>query len=360
MDKGITVAIQSRNPDTLKAVRRKNLDDGKLGEFLKMYNDANVPAYVELILGLPEETLDSFIDGIADVIELDQHNYIGIYAMTALPNTPFGMQSYIDEYELEIISTLQAFNHYDITEDNDLEREKMVVGHKKMTFEDYKNMHYFRWVVMHGHYLGLTQFISRFLRSEHDISYKMFYKNFLKYCYDNPDSFLGNELKKTTTNLEGSLGATQPWGRIINEVRENFGWDFEEATAINVCLHKETYYLEILDFMKKYLGVKMDQDVLDDLFEYQKVGVLDPNIAYPVRRSFKYNIHDVVTKKAKLKEHNHEIEFNAKNYNGDLYEWGKETLWWGRRVGACKTKRTEVDKDHQTTDILNPLSGFKR
>lgn len=360
MDKGITVAIQSRNPDTLKAVRRKNLDDGKLGEFLKMYNDADVPAYVELILGLPEETLDSFIDGIADVIELDQHNYIGIYAMTALPNTPFGMQSYIDEYELEIISTFQAFNHYDITEDNDLEREKMVVGHKKMTFEDYKNMHYFRWVVMHGHYLGLTQFISRFLRSEYDISYKKFYKSFLRYCYDNPDSFLGNELKETTTNLEGSLGATQPWGRIINEVRENFGWDFEEATAINVCLHKETYYLEILDFMKKYLDVKMDQDVLDDLFEYQKVGILDPTISYPVRRPFKYNIHDVVTKKAKLKKHDHEIEFNAKNYDGDLYEWGKETLWWGRRVGACKTKRIEVSKDHQTTDVLNPLSGFKR
>ena len=38
-----------------------------------MYNEANVPAYVELILGLPEETLETFIQGIADVIELDQH-----------------------------------------------------------------------------------------------------------------------------------------------------------------------------------------------------------------------------------------------------------------------------------------------
>jgi len=325
-----------------------------------MYNDAKVPAYVELILGLPEETLETFIQGISDVIELDQHNYIGIYAMTALPNTPFGMQSYIDEYELEIISTFQAFNHYDISGDNELEREKMVVGHKKLTFEDYKNMHYFRWVVMSGHYLGLTQFISRFLRSEHNVSYKEFYENLLKYCYDNPDSFLGNELKQTIINLEGSLGATQPWGRIINEVRENFGWDFEEATAINVCLHKEMYYLEILDFMKRYLEVKIDQDVLDDLFEYQKIGILDPTITYPVRRKFKYNIHDVITKKSKLRKYKNEIEFNAKNYEGDLYEWGKETLWWGRRVGACKTKRTKITKKHKTTDVLNPLSGFKR
>ena len=91
MDKGITIALQSMNPDTLKAVKRKNVDNGKLAEFLKMYSDLDLPSYVELILGLPEETKESFIDGICEVIELGQHNYIGIYQLTALPNTPFGI-----------------------------------------------------------------------------------------------------------------------------------------------------------------------------------------------------------------------------------------------------------------------------
>ena len=35
MDKGITIALQSMNPNTLEAVKRKNMDDGKLSEFLK-------------------------------------------------------------------------------------------------------------------------------------------------------------------------------------------------------------------------------------------------------------------------------------------------------------------------------------
>ena len=35
MDKGITIALQSLNPKTLEAVKRKNMDDGKLSEFLK-------------------------------------------------------------------------------------------------------------------------------------------------------------------------------------------------------------------------------------------------------------------------------------------------------------------------------------
>ena len=32
MDKGITIALQSMN-NTLEAVKRKNMDDGKLSEF---------------------------------------------------------------------------------------------------------------------------------------------------------------------------------------------------------------------------------------------------------------------------------------------------------------------------------------
>ena len=36
------------------------MDDNKLENFLKTYSDAGVPSYVELILGLPEETKESF------------------------------------------------------------------------------------------------------------------------------------------------------------------------------------------------------------------------------------------------------------------------------------------------------------
>ena len=111
MDKGITIALQSMNPDVLKAVKRKNVDGGKLKEFIAMYEGSGLPSYVELILGLPEETKESFIDGICKVIELGQHNYIGIYPLTALPNTPFGDPEYIKKYELEIVETFPAFSH---------------------------------------------------------------------------------------------------------------------------------------------------------------------------------------------------------------------------------------------------------
>ena len=35
----------------------------------------------------------------------------------------------------------------------------------------------------------------------------------------------------------------------------------------------------------------------------------------------------------------------GKNYDGNIFEWGKETLWWGRRVAACKSKIKDVNKN---------------
>tara|TARA_R110001599_G_scaffold105759_4_gene266983 strand:- start:4446 stop:6377 length:1932 start_codon:yes stop_codon:yes gene_type:complete len=338
MDKGFTIALQSKNPETLKAIRRRNIDEGKLGEFLKMYNDAGVPAYVELILGLPEETMGSFIKGISDVMELEQHNYIGIYSLTGFPNTPFGEPEYVEKYGLKLIKTYTAFNHYDISEFNNFERETMIVGSRTMTFEEYKKCHYFRWAVMFGHYLGTVQFISRFLRKHSGIHYREFYEKLLDFAYKNPDSIVGKELIETTNSLEATLDTKHPWGRILNDVRKNFAWDFEEATAITIAKNKEKFYTEIKSFITSFLNVDLEEEVLEELIQYQTSAIIDPSVSYPFVKNFNYNIHEVIHGEEKLERVDKPMSFAADNYDSDYYTWGKEKLWWGRRVAGCKSK----------------------
>ena len=81
MMKGITIALQSMNPEVLKAIKRKNVDDGKLKEFFDLYKDKELVSYVELILGLPMETLESFKDGMFQLLDLEYNDFIGIYPM---------------------------------------------------------------------------------------------------------------------------------------------------------------------------------------------------------------------------------------------------------------------------------------
>jgi radical SAM superfamily enzyme YgiQ (UPF0313 family) len=340
MDKGITIALQSMNPETLKAIKRKNVDGGKLKDFISLYEGTSLPSYIELILGLPEETKDSFVQGICKVMEYGQHNYIGIYPLTALPNTPFGDPEYIKKYNLKIINTYPAFSHIDINDNNVLEREHMVVSSNTMSMDDYRDATLYRWMFMFAHYLGATQFIARFVNKHFNVSFEDFYKNFMEYMIKQRDkSFLGNQLKSTSDALDGVLNCTAPWGRVVNSVRENFAWDFEEATIIEIMKNKNIFYEEL----KQYLNVNYDFDseLLDDLIVYQDSAMMDPTYNYPIIKSFNYNIHDVIYNDVKLQKNINKISFTNKNYNGDYFEYGKETLWWGRRTASykCKTKK---------------------
>ena len=341
MDKGITIALQSMNPDVLKAIKRKNVDNGKIKDFLGMYNEQELPSYMELILGLPEETYDSFIDGVCEVMELGQHNYIGIYPLTALPNTPFGEPEYIKKYGVKIINSYTAFNHYDITEENEFEREDVVVESNTMTFEEYKEATLFRWVILFAHYLGTMQYIARFTRKVKDIPYKEFYRRLLNFIEREEGSFLNEELKITRKNIDGVLAVEQPWGRIIPEVKENFAWDFEEATVIKIVKNQKQFYEEVRRFLVEDIGYNEDS-VLEDLLSYQIDAIIDPSVQYPTDKSYSHNIHQVIHKDKSLNKKENHLSFAAKNYDGDYYEWGKEVLWWGRRVGACKTTVEEM------------------
>jgi len=343
MDKGITIALQSLNPKTLEAVKRKNMDDGKLSEFLRKYNQADLPSYMEIILGLPEESKDSFIDGVCKVMELGQHNYIGIYPLTALPNTPFGDPEYIKKYNLKIIETYPAFSHVDVSNQNEFEREKMVVGNNEMDIEGYKDAQIYRWMFMFAHYLGYTQYIARFLNIHKNLSYKNFYLDLMNFFTESEQSvFLKNEVNETKKSLDIYMNCKGGLGRVVDDVRKNFAWDFEEATAINIIKNKDLFYNEIKFFIKKY---ELDEKLTSEIIKYQKNTIIDPNMEYPFKINSPYNFYEVINYSAKLKEGLNEYQINGKNYNGDVFEWGKETLWWGRRVAACKAKITNLNQN---------------
>ena len=66
--------------------------------------------------------------------------------------------------------------------------------------------------------------------------------------------------------------------------------------------------------------------------------MLDPQIAYPDKNTIEYNIHGVIYDEELLQHKKYQLTSKNKNYDGDFYEYGKETLWWGRRVAAYKNK----------------------
>ena len=333
MMKGITIALQSMNPEVLKAIKRKNVDGGKLKEFFDLYKDENLVSYVELILGLPMETVESFKDGVFQILDLEYNDFISIYPMTALPNTPFSDPEYIKEYEIDIVETTPAFFHHEHPELLKNESEYMVVGSKTMTREQYIEASMWKWLFMFGYSLGHLKYVAKFIKSVKNVSYKEFYEKFYTYMVDNPNSFMGKQYLITKSTLGKVLKKETLWGRAI-DLTGNFYWDFEEATALEVALNRDEFFDSVREFLSQF---NLNETVEDDIITFQSSIIKNPLEKYPMKKKFDYNIKDVLFNNKKLTNSGYTYQFDSENYKNDVREWGTKAIWWGRRNKGFET-----------------------
>jgi radical SAM superfamily enzyme YgiQ (UPF0313 family) len=333
MMKGITIALQSMNPEVLKATKRKNVDDGKLKEFIDLYKDKKLISYIELILGLPMETVQSFKDGLFQLLDLGYNDYVDIHPMTALPNTPFFDQEYIKKYEIDIVETTPAFYHHENVDLVKNESEYMVVGSKTMTREQYIEASMWRWLFMFGYSLGHLKYIAKFIKTVKNVSYKEFYEKFYTYMVDNPNSFMGKEYLITKDTLGKVLRKETLWGRAI-DLTGNFYWYFEEATALEVALNRDEFLDSIRGFLNQF---NLSEKVENDILEFQSMIIKNPFEKYPIKKKFNHNIKDVLFNNKKLTNSGYTYQFDSENYNNDVRDWGTKAIWWGRRNKGFET-----------------------
>ena len=100
---------------------------------------------------------------------------------------------------------------------------------------------------------------------------------------------------------------------------------------------------------------------VDHFIKYQDLTIVNPNRKYPINENFSFNFKEVINFSAKLKNLDNSIIIEAKNYENNLFEWGKETLWWGRRVAANKAKINKAENiDISKMEKFNPNIFDKR
>ncbi|MBU0730828.1 MAG: B12-binding domain-containing radical SAM protein [Proteobacteria bacterium] len=90
------IGIQSTNPETLKAVHRSMDLDAAAKNISRLVGLDNIHLHVDLILGLPYETVETFRQSFNDVFRMKPH-YIQMGLLKILPGTPI---STADDYGL--------------------------------------------------------------------------------------------------------------------------------------------------------------------------------------------------------------------------------------------------------------------
>lgn len=337
LDRGLTLSVQSMSEKVLGAVKRRNMDMSNFKVMLDLCNKQNVPSYTELILGLPEETFDSWRSGICEIIEAGQHNSIDVWLHQLLTNAEMNSPENHAKYLLETVTTKKYLGGLETTEDVS-ETATLVKATNTMPFTDYINSYMFAWCVINFHTYGWTQIFSRFLRSYQNISYLTFYDALYDYISMSSKSYINAQFVKTreviTTFLEvGSVDGT----KIHSAIGKNILGDVQQRLHQN----REHVWKDLERFFEQW--GEFEVGLKNDLLAFQKEFVTDPKKHYPYKRNYHFNVFDYITNSKSLQKDEYQFEFSlleefkdSQDYMGKLYF--RRNIGWGKaKVNKART-----------------------
>src|SRR6185437_4725845 len=159
LNKGVALSMQSVDMTTLEAIKRDNISLDTYMELQRRFTRDKVETYSDLILALPGETYDSFVDGVQLLIETGQHNRIQFNNLSILPNAEMGDPAYQKKYGMETIESKIINIHGERVEleDDVPEVQQLVIATAAMPREAWQRTRAFCWITALLHFDKLFQ-----------------------------------------------------------------------------------------------------------------------------------------------------------------------------------------------------------
>ena len=273
--RGVTVSVQSMNQPTLKAIKRKNLHIKNLSEHMNLAKDYGVRTYSELILGLPEETLESWKDGMCMLLECGQHESIDVWFCQVFGNTELNSALSREVYG---ITTVNAEDYVSFTNTKDCieikETVEIINQTNTMSTAELVEAYLYGWMVVQFHINGYSQIISKYYRNKLGISYREFYDKLFKSIKS--DNIL---FKNHYKNLYNRIYNYMTTGKVIDK-DTGHALEMSMATDFNLFWQNKEH---TFNFIRQCWSVD------DDVFELQKEFVYNPDRNYPIPISLTFD-----------------------------------------------------------------------
>lgn len=274
---GATISFQSLAPAALKAIGRENLDSQYFRHLMNLYNDAKIPTYSELLLGLPGETFESFCAGAGKVLEMGQHDGLMIYPCIVLPNAEMAAPGTREQYQIrakKFVLNMGGKEPVAPAVEEVTEYYDLVTSTSTMSEEELTRATLFGILLQSLHVFALTRWIAIFLYYSYHISYETFYLHMLDHALADPDSILGKLLADIVQFREESqkehsdftLNLPYEAGKNVQEILYLFG---------GASFRLNQFYEEIESGIKALMP---DQALADELIRYQRESIRQPGV----------------------------------------------------------------------------------
>jgi len=296
----LKIPVQDTNDIVNKNIDRTD-DDWKtqMVEYGKIRDKHNVKIMLEMILGLPGATLDSYYEGheLTQEYRVDSLRYVWHF----LPTAPAANKNYVEKFKIETMKLNQeslfntTFEFKGILKKDEIisyngehnlnndtryvEPSEIVVSTYSYTREEWCEMWLMENFINVFESKGYLSNITKYLRRERGISIADFYRKLWK-SFLNSDNFLNkkqNIVKNSIIN-ETIKRVTSP-----NNVEDFYFYDLPEEFGLElrmqllvmivfmININRKDFYKGILNWMKETYG---DDPILEDMVSWTNEMIL--------------------------------------------------------------------------------------
>ena len=324
---GLTISLQSMDENTLNTIKRNNMGINKINEIFAECRKDGVPLNVELILGLPGETLQSWENTMYGVFEVGQHDSVEVWQAQILENAEMNLsqrllfdirgQKVLDYFPNGIDNEAPEYSEI-VTQTSTMSLNQMVEGYK------------LSWFLITWHTGGFSQYIARFLRKYKNVSYSDFYTGFRNYLQFN-DFWRVHENRMTDTIKDWYVEGKE----IISELGPITVTASTNQYRTLFDIHLNSSYELMYDLVNEYLKLfELDEEIYKDLIRLNKCVVAKHGYLNNYEIKTKYNLLEyILDMDVELKETNQMVSVTYPHdpiRSKDL-AWFMESLFFARR-----------------------------
>src|SRR3989344_646053 len=352
LNKATVMSIQSKNFDTLKAVRRENMKTEDYQGIQKELRAKGVYTMTDYILGMPMETYESVLNGVSEIIEDGQHDRIQFNNLSILPNAEMGDPEYQEEYGMEMVRTPITNIHgkKNASISGIEEYQELVIATNTMPREAWIKTRSFCYMVGLIYFNKLLQIPIMILHEVYGIPYRRIFETFMDNSVDSDKFPVFKEI----------LDFFQEFSRgIQNGTNEEFFhskecldilWPPDEYAFIKVCKDGKIrqFYEEAEKMMLDLLKPDQTPEPLLDAVKLNSLLIKLPFQTTDLEINLSYNVWEVykaarIEQKLELQRgiYNYHVDRTTKSMSSHINarwdsweEWYEKMVWWCNRGGA--------------------------
>ena len=349
----VTLSVQSLDENTLTIIKRANMKFDRFSNLSNQFREEGLPTYSEVIRGLPGETLESFKEGLEQLVGESKIDTIYIFHCIVLPNAPMNIPEYREKYKLKTIRSPIYLGHSSINNRTIEEYENVVTSTSTATQEDIKQMYLYSWITLSMHSFGILEYVSRYYNKIHGMSYMKFYEEVLEFC-KTENSIFSEEYEKVVKHSEiGYKG--EGWNHYDPKLGD-INWPIEEATWLRLASQKSRTLDGInlfLEYLETKLGYATPKEILRDLAKFQLFLIsTKENQNVTKSETFEYDWKEFFASSSQLRKIEKNYNYKNQIVEKDDFEWNKKAIWYGRRGKTCKFDSNKLSETPINFEII--------